>query len=210
MSQHSTSKIAAGVIAAITLTIALMYIGGFYYLYIYSKKHPKALNKAVGVRLQRYVPVVYIFLIISSIIEIATSSWLLVVYNGIHNYPNVGARNGIRLCLFSACWTLLFSTLYIVLFAHPTLSKHPLASIGSQAIWVLASWCFWVACTATLSGALPFATSGACLGLPYCGQLQALFAFSVIEMLVMTLSMLGLVWLIWRYVRDSKSVILPR
>ncbi|OBZ66183.1 hypothetical protein A0H81_13792 [Grifola frondosa] len=99
VSQHPTSKAASGVIAVVILIIAAAYAIGFYYLYRYARQHPKALNKTSGVLLQRYAPIVYGFLIFSSLIEIAIATWLLVQFHHTSIYPNVGARVGLRLTL---------------------------------------------------------------------------------------------------------------
>lgn len=71
---------------------------------------------------------------------------------------------------------MLTTTALLAIFLHPALSTHVIASLGSQAIWVFLTWCFWVACVATLGRALPLLTLHArCGGIVYCGQLQTLF-----------------------------------
>jgi len=210
MSPHSNTQVASAVTAVITILISLAYIVGLYFLYRYAKKHPKALNRASSVYLQRYAPAVYVFLIFSSIVEIAVAAWLLVVFRNSAGYPNAGTRNGICLCLFTGCWTLICSSVYLLLFVHKTLSKHPIISIGAQGIWALVTWSLWVACAATLDGSLPVATSGICVGVVFCGQLQTLFGFAIIEMMTFTFSMLVLGWLIWGRAREVFDTPLPR
>jgi len=196
--QQTTSK---GITAA-TTTVSLVVFAGYmvasYYLFRFSKVNPKPVNRNSGMVLQRIVPLFYVFLILIGLIEVSISAWLLAQYHHIGSFPNVGARDGVRLVVFSTCWTMLFSTIYSFLFVHPTLSEHPLSSLGSQALWSLLTWCFWVASSATLNRALPLITLHAsCAGSVYCGQLQAIFAFAVIYVLSFTLAMLVIGWLIW-------------
>ncbi|PCH42125.1 hypothetical protein WOLCODRAFT_101576 [Wolfiporia cocos MD-104 SS10] len=206
----STSQADTAAVASIAVTVSLIYIIGLYFLYRYSQRHPKALNSAQGVRVQKYTPFVYVFLIFCSIVEIAVAVWLMVQYRNAGWYPSLGARNGICLCLFSGCWTLVFSTIYVVLIVHPTLSKNPAVSIGGQSLWVLATWSFWVACVATVNGALPLATSGVCWGIAFCSQTQALFAFAIIEMVTFTLCMLVLGYLLYTRARQTMKTPLAR
>lgn len=205
----SANQTASAVVAVLTILLSLVYIVGLYYLYRYSGRYPRALNKASSVRLQKYAPMVWIFLIFTSIIEVAISAWILGVYRATGAYPSVEAWNGMILSLFSACWTLVFATIYLGLFMHPTLWQHPAVSVGSQAVWALITWCFWVACTAILNGALPLATTGICLGIVHCSQIQALFAFAVIEMVTFTLAMFVLAYVMWRVVHEPRNGPLP-
>lgn len=190
--------------ACLTLMIALSYLVALSWAYKYARNNPKALNKTSGVRLQRYAPPVYIFLVLSSLIEVAIASWLVLQYRFNHNYPNVQTRTGARLLLFSACWTVLTAGTYTLLFLHPTWSKHPVSSIGAQAIWVFVSWLFWIVGSGILNSAVPsLLVKGSCRGVVYCGQLRALFAIAVLESLILTGGMVTLTWLVWQSARNT-------
>ncbi|CAL1717328.1 unnamed protein product [Somion occarium] len=201
----TSAGITGGIVVAI-LALSMGYSVALYFLYRYSEHHPKDLNKVPGVKFQKFIPLVYVFLISSCLVEASISMWLLAQYAHTRSFPNVGTRDGIRLSLFTAIWTLLCSTAYLVLFAHPALSNHPVASIGSQALWTLATWCFWVACVAVLNQSLPLADADdPCAGAVYCGQVRADFGVAIIEMLVLTASMFALTWLLWRNYRRPST-----
>ena len=83
---------------------------------------------------------------------------------------------------FAAGWTLVFSVALTLMFLHPSLWRHPIASASSQAIWVLMTWCTWVAATATANRALPLVRPKAyCAGVDYCTQLRAAFGENLFE-----------------------------
>ena len=46
--------------------------------------------------------------------------------------------------IFASCWTSLTAGAYSVVFLHSAWSKHPIASIGAQAIWIFLTWLFWI------------------------------------------------------------------
>jgi len=147
--------------------------------------------------------VVYAFVVVSSLIEVAISSWLILQYRIIHNSPSVEGRAGIRLLLFTACWTTLTSGAYTILFLHPIWSTHPVSSIGAQTVWIFLTWLLWVAGAATIDTAFPAPlVTGSCTGIMHCSQLQTLFAFSVLQILVLTAGMITLVWLARRSTRN--------
>lgn len=84
-----------------------------------------------------------------------------------------------RAARIAAIWTLVFSIAFTVMFLHTSLWRHWIASAGSQAVWILFTWCVWVASTATMNRALPLiSTKAKCAGVEYCGQLRAAFGMS--------------------------------
>ncbi|TFK36688.1 hypothetical protein BDQ12DRAFT_609412 [Crucibulum laeve] len=170
------SSTITSLLACITPMLGLMYLVALSWTYRYARRNPRPLNKTSGVRLQRFAPLVYVFLVLSSLAEVAIASWLLLQYRFHGNYPNVIALRGTRLVLFSACWTSLTAGAYTLLFLHPTWSKHPISSIGTQAIWVFATWVFWIAGAAVINASVPgLLVGGSCDGVIYCGQIRALF-----------------------------------
>lgn len=71
---------------------------------------------------------------------------------------------------------MVTTSVYSILFIHPTWSKHPLSSVGAQAIWVFVTLVFWIVGAGILNGAIPsLLVKGQCYGIVYCGQLQSLF-----------------------------------
>ncbi|KAH7925826.1 hypothetical protein BV22DRAFT_1033533 [Leucogyrophana mollusca] len=170
------SSAITSVIAAVTPMLALIYFCPLYLLYRHSKRNPRPINKISGVRLQQYGPLVYIFLLFSSLAEIATASWLLLEYRFNNSTSDPVLRTAVRFLLFSGCWTTVTAGTYTLLFLDPLWSRRPVASIGTQAVWVLVTWVFWVAGAGLLNRALPrLFMSGSCVGVIYCGQTQALF-----------------------------------
>ena len=75
---------------------------------------------------------------------------------------------------FAGCWTTITSGTYTLFFLDPIWSRRPIASVGTQAVWVLVTWVFWVAGTSLLDKSSPVFTTYSCEGVVYCGQLKAL------------------------------------
>jgi len=174
--------------------------------------NPRALNKTSGVLIQRHAPIIYVFLVLGSLVEVAIASWLTLQYRFNHNYPNVQVRNGARLLLFASSWTSLTAGAYSVVFLHSAWSKHPMASIGAQAIWIFVTWLFWISGAGIInSAASSFLVNGETCGpdgVVYCSQIRALFGVAVIESFTLTGGILALSWLAWqsaRYIFEPAS-----
>ena len=129
----------------------------------------------------------------------AIASWLILQYRFNHNYPNVEVRTGTRLLLqvillsvpslpsstltsknrFASCWTSLTAGAYSVMFLHSAWSKHPMASIGAQVIWIFVTWLFWIVGAGIINDAassfLVHGTPCGPDGVVYCSQIRALF-----------------------------------
>lgn len=187
----------------------MMYLVVLSWAYQYAGKYPKALNKTTGVWLQKYAPVAYIFLVLSSLTETAMSSWLVLQYNFNHNYPNIEMQTGARLLLFTSTWTSLTAGAYTLLFLHPAWSKHPVASVGAQAIWVFVTWLFWVVGASIVNKSVSaLVDEKVCGSVAYCAQIRGLFAVAVIESFTLTAFMVVMLWLAWqstRYAREPVS-----
>jgi len=172
-------------------------------MYRNAQRHPRDFKTKSGQRLQYYCPVFYASLVFSSLAEISLASWLLLEYRYNSNSPNSTTESGIQVILFSACWTAVTAGLYTCLFLHPNWYRHPVASIGAQAIWLLGTWTPWVSGTSVLNTAIPsLFVGGTCVTVIYCRQLQTLFAFSVLEILALTIGMLTMILLAWQSTRD--------
>ncbi|KAF8233937.1 hypothetical protein L208DRAFT_1264633 [Tricholoma matsutake] len=166
----------SSLIGCIIPIIALIYLSVLSVVYRHAQRNPRPLSKSSGIRVQRYAPIVYIFVVCSSLVEMGLASWVLLQYRFHHNFPNTKVRTGTILLLFSASWTTLTAGAYSILFIHPTWSKHPLSSVGTQAIWVFVTLVLWIIGTGLLNGAVPsLLVRGQCYGIVYCGHIQSLF-----------------------------------
>ncbi|KAL0058298.1 hypothetical protein AAF712_015032 [Marasmius tenuissimus] len=156
------------------------------------------MNKKSGTIVQRYAPFTYGFIVLNALSQIGISAWLLVQYHFFSNYPNNQTRVSVRMLLFCAAWTSVIAGTYTLLFMHPTWSGRPISSIGAQMIWVLLTWIFYVVGSTLLSNALPdLFLRGNCASLVYCHQIRALFALSIVQIVVLTGAAGTLVWLAW-------------
>ncbi|EKM58648.1 uncharacterized protein PHACADRAFT_207449 [Phanerochaete carnosa HHB-10118-sp] len=148
---------------------------------------------------RRLVPAFHVCLTLTSLLETALDGWLLGQYHYTGRYATVGSRDGVRASLIAAVWTLVCSIAFTAMFLHPSLWRHPIASSGAQAIWILLTWCIWVAATATMTRALPLlSTKTRCAGAEYCGQLRTVFGLSLAEVLLLTLGMFGMARSFWK------------
>jgi hypothetical protein len=82
-----------------------------------------------------------------------------------------------------------------VVFLHSAWSKHPMASIGAQVIWVFVTWLFWIIGAGIVnSAASSFLVRGAMCGpdgVVYCSQIRALFG--VLHSLFILISIYSLI-----------------
>lgn len=204
------SSAISSVIAAVTPMLALIYFCPLYLLYRHSKRNPRPLNKMSGTRMQQYGPLVYVFLLFNSLAAIADATWLLLQYKYNNNAPDPMLRSGVRFLLFAGCWTTVTAGTYTLFFLDPIWSRRPIASIGTQAVWVLVTWVFWVSGTGLLDKSSPLFTSFSCEGVVYCGQLKALFALAIVEILTLTFGMLVIGWLVWQSARSIRQPMVIR
>ncbi|KAF9037690.1 hypothetical protein BJ165DRAFT_569011 [Panaeolus papilionaceus] len=186
-------------IACVTPMIALMYMFVLSWTYRYAQSNPRPLNKSSSLKIQRYAPAAYIFLVLSGLAEVAIASWLILQYRFNRNYPNIETSTSARLLLFASSWTVLTGGAYSLLFLHPTWSKRPISSIGAQAIWIFVTWLFWVVGAGLVNRALPtLVDQAACSQIVYCGQIRALFGVAIMESLILTGGMAAMLWLAWQ------------
>ncbi|KAJ7111950.1 hypothetical protein C8R44DRAFT_677605 [Mycena epipterygia] len=193
------------ILSCLIPVLAILYIGGVFWTVDYARRRRDPLNKMFPppTAARRYTPIAYAFVVTTSLVVIAIPSWILLQYSLHQNYPNAETRAGMRLVLFTACWTTVTAAIFTILFVHPTWSKHPISSVGSQSIWILLTWTFWVASAAVLISANPqLFNKDTCQHLIYCGHIQAVFVFSLLEIVVFTGGMILMMWLAWRCARD--------
>ncbi|GBE77313.1 hypothetical protein BKA93DRAFT_767901 [Sparassis latifolia] len=128
--------------------------------------------------------IVFAFIIVFAIIELSISAWLTARYNSHHNFPTSAIRDRTRFILFASSWTVLFSSLYLILFLHSP-SGSILTSVLSHAIFLFMTWVFWLAGAAAITQALGGGLScGKFDHVTYCGQLNALEGFAWVLFIV--------------------------
>ncbi|KAF9790453.1 hypothetical protein BJ322DRAFT_390660 [Thelephora terrestris] len=191
------------IVAAASAIVTLFYLVALYLVAHRWTRDDTSLNKYSSVRLQRSAPFVYLLLVLTSLIEISISAWILVQYSYNLNYPSEAAKTGIEFILFSGCWTMLVVGSYLLLFLHPRLSKSPVASVGVQGLWICLTWILWIVAAAYLNAVLPFVTVYSECTLVYCGQLKALFAISVVQTVFFAFAMFVILWLAWQRVHGK-------
>ncbi|KAJ7592670.1 hypothetical protein C8J56DRAFT_929181 [Mycena floridula] len=205
---HLPSKLSGSLTSVITCTVlmlGLMYFGSLFLIWRYAVSNPRFLNKESGILIHRYAPATYIAVVLCSFVEFALSIWLILQYQYQTNYPNKGTRDGVGILLFCSCWTILTATLSSICFIHPSWSKLAVASVGAQFLWAFGTWILWIAGSALLNHSLPsLLVRGSCAGITYCGQIRAAFAFSVVQILILTCANIAIGWLVWSSARDRK------
>ncbi|KAF8167163.1 hypothetical protein B0H34DRAFT_2539 [Crassisporium funariophilum] len=127
-------------------------------------------------------PIVFGAIVLFSIIEMCIAAWITARYNSRHDFPNSGVRARVRYLLFVSIWTILFGTIYMIMFLVSS-SGSLLTSVLSHWVFLTITWILWLAAAAaitqTLGGSLDCRIDTKFV---YCGQLNALEGFA---------------WLIW-------------
>lgn len=198
LDRHTNGSVTA-VVAIVTVLCGVGYTIGMWFLG--RRWAHQARSKAFTLNKwpRRLVPAFHIWLTLMSLLEIAVTSWLLGQWHYTGRYATVGSRDGIRAALIAGVWTLLCSAGLTMMFLHPSLWRHPVASAGAQAAWILFTWIVWVAATATMTRALPLLRARArCAGVEFCGQLRTAFALSLAEVLLLTIGLFGMLWSFWK------------
>ncbi|OAX41484.1 hypothetical protein K503DRAFT_685322 [Rhizopogon vinicolor AM-OR11-026] len=207
------SSAISSVIAAVTPMLALIYFCPLYLLYRHSKRHPRSINKLSGARVQQYGPLVYVFLLAVGLAEVADATWLLLQYRFNNNAPDTITYSGVRFLLYVSCWTTVTSGTYTLFFLDPLWSRHPIASIGTQAIWVLVTWVLWVAGAGLFNKSLPrLFMRGSCDGLLRCACIQVVCVslLIILNSLTLTFGMLVITWLVWQSARSIRHPMVIR
>ncbi|KAJ7494365.1 hypothetical protein B0H11DRAFT_2156159 [Mycena galericulata] len=135
-------------------------------------------------------PITFGLIILFGIIELALSAWLTSKFNMLHNERTLTERDRVRFTLFTSTWTVIFSTLMLVLFWHSS-DGSVLTSVLSHLIFLGFSWLLWTASAAAvtemLGGGLNCKTQDAYV---YCNQLNALEGFAWVEWLLVTFAII--------------------
>ncbi|KAG1791087.1 uncharacterized protein HD556DRAFT_663806 [Suillus plorans] len=128
--------------------------------------------------------VVSSLIIFCSIIVLSISAWLTSRFTAYHNYFSLAERDRTRFLLFTSAWTIVFSSLYMILsFCLP-------GSVLGSVLFL--TWLFWTAgatsMTTALSGELDRKTQG---NFVYPVQLNALEGFAWVTEALVTFALLA-------------------
>ncbi|KAF8630693.1 hypothetical protein AX15_002767 [Amanita polypyramis BW_CC] len=135
-------------------------------------------------------PIIFTILVIFSIVTLSDSAFLVSRFNSRHNFTNLGERDRVRYILFCSIWTLVTAPVFMVLFLVAPVG-HPLTSVASHLIYLFITWALWTgaasAITATLGGGRGL-NCGTQTLFVFCGQLNALEAFSWMIWIILTIA----------------------
>ncbi|KAJ6479336.1 hypothetical protein C8R47DRAFT_1137884 [Mycena vitilis] len=135
-------------------------------------------------------PITFGLIILFGIIELSLSAWLTSRFNKFQNEQSLDERDRVRFTLFASIWTVVFSALFLVLFAHSA-NGSVLTSVLAHLIFLGFTWIIWTAAAAAvtqmLGGGLNCKTQDVFV---YCNQLNALEAFAWLEWILVTFAIL--------------------
>ncbi|TFL04291.1 hypothetical protein BDV98DRAFT_591120 [Pterulicium gracile] len=195
------SASATPLLGALSPVLALAYLCALLWMYRFAKENPRTLNNCTGTKVQKYAPAVYALAVLSGLAGTALTIWLLAQYPYLREGPNVQTRVSIALLLFASLWTSLTSGAYSFIFLHPIWTTYPICSIGSQLLWILLSWIFWVAGAGSLGNGVPHLVPPAgnssdtrcggsevegALGVLVCGVERGVYGLAILQMYALT------------------------
>lgn len=88
-----------------------------------------------------YHPFLFAFMTLSSLAELGLTVFLINAGNANHTWPSPRYHSLLKLFLFNAAWTTMFSTAYMLWIVDGAV--HLLASIASSVIWLLITTILW-------------------------------------------------------------------
>ncbi|KAF7294035.1 Aldehyde dehydrogenase [Mycena kentingensis (nom. inval.)] len=138
--------------------------------------------------IRRGHPITFGLIILFGLFELALSAWLTSMFNTHHNQRGDTERDRVRFALFTSSWTVVLSTLILVLFWHSA-DGSVLTSILVHLVFLGFTWLMWAATAAAVTSMLGGGLnckSGLHDGFAYCNQLNALEAFAWIEFILVT------------------------
>ncbi|KAF8323206.1 hypothetical protein DL93DRAFT_2162390 [Clavulina sp. PMI_390] len=158
---------------------------------------------AIDDHVRRGHPVLFGFMLLLALVEIAISGFLVGRYNTRHDFPNLGVRDRTRFLLFCSIWTFFLGIFYLVLFLHSASTGSVATSVGSHLGFLVLTWIFWTAGAAAITAALNGGHNCSNLkyNLPYCNQLNALEGFAWAEWIVVTIALIAVISLTIRALR---------
>jgi len=126
-------------------------------------------------------------LVFFGIIEGSITTWLTVKFNENNNYLNVSVRDRVRFLVFASWWTVLFCSIYGILFART--SGGILTSVASHSAFLFLTLIFWIAGVASITTALGGGINcSTTRNVVYCDQLNAAEGFAWVEWLLTTIA----------------------
>ncbi|KAJ7760084.1 hypothetical protein DFH07DRAFT_816830 [Mycena maculata] len=135
-------------------------------------------------------PITLGLIIFFAIIELALAAWLTSQFNKFNNENGLTERDRVRFTLFTSTWTIVFSALFLILFAHSA-SGSILTSVLSHLVFLGFTWLLWTssaaAITQMLGGGLNCKTQDVFV---YCSQLNALEGIAWVEWILVTFAIL--------------------
>jgi len=138
---------------------------------------------------QKGHPILFGLIILFSIIEMSISAWITSQYISLHNSPNTNTTTRVQFILFTSVWTIVLSIAYSIIFQMWTYK--PFAGTLSHFIFLIITWIFWLAAAASittnLGGTLDCSTQNY---FEYCGQLNAMLAFSWLIWILITVTLI--------------------
>ncbi|KAF7290211.1 hypothetical protein MIND_01334600 [Mycena indigotica] len=145
---------------------------------------------AIDHHVRRGHPITFGLMIFFGIIELSLAAWLTSQFNKHHNASSGTERDRVRFTLFASTWTVVFSTLFLILFAHSATGS-VLTSVLAHLFYLGLTWLIWTAAAAAvtemLGGGLNCKTQSLFV---YCDQLNALEAFAWLEWILVTFAVI--------------------
>lgn len=144
-------------------------------------------------RVQAYT-IVFGLTVLFSIIELAISAWLTARFDARLDYFSIAERDGTHFILFASLWTsVLFITFFLGMFGMMARSRgdkviRAITSNGFHVSFLLLTWIFWTAGAASITSVLGGGLNCSQTIFAYCGQLNAMEAFSWLIWILVTLA----------------------
>jgi len=132
--------------------------------------------------------IIFGLVIALAIVEMSIAAFLTERYNSHHNFPSGSVRARTRYLLFTAVWTVLLGSIYLVVFLTSGSSGSILSSIASHIIFIFMTWVFWLAGAAAITASLGGGNNCSNIDffLPYCSQLNAIMGIAWTEWIIIT------------------------
>ncbi|KAJ6541530.1 hypothetical protein B0H19DRAFT_316853 [Mycena capillaripes] len=145
---------------------------------------------SMDTHVRRGHPITLGLIIFFGIIELSLSAWLTSQFNKHNDEVNLSERDRVRFTLFASTWTIVFSALFLILFAHSA-NGSILTSVLAHLVFLGFTWIIWTAAAAAVTEMLGGGLN--CKGqdfFAHCNQLNALEAFAWIEWILVTFAIL--------------------
>ncbi|TIA88146.1 hypothetical protein E3P99_02770 [Wallemia hederae] len=133
-------------------------------------------------------------LILFGIVLMSISAFLIDRYNSDDSFPAEGVSNTVKYLLFASLWTIVTAALYLAGFlAVPLGSGGVLLSVASHLVWVILSFCIWLAGAAAITAELGGGLSCRFADYTYCHHLNAVLGLTWIETVLVFLALIVII-----------------